>query len=112
MGASQYRGGRGNTATNSNCFADSCVERYSVWAGNANTYSDRDRDPDSNSDGNSDRHGYAECYTYSKWNSDADSDSDSIDYAYGYPTSDTKVSPDSASSSACPIRESGLVIEF
>ena len=87
LGTSQYRNGCRNAATNSNRFADSCVERYSVWADNANA----NAFSYSNSNGNSDR------YTYDDSFSITFAYTDGHPYSYGYAKGDTEASADAAS---------------
>ena len=40
-GSGEYRDGRRNAWANANCFANACIERYSVRGGNTNSYCDR-----------------------------------------------------------------------
>src|SRR6184192_1451777 len=51
LGPGKYRGCGRNTAPNSNCFADPCIQRYSVRGNNANPYSHRVCDPHCNTEG-------------------------------------------------------------
>jgi hypothetical protein len=96
MGTSRYRRRCGNTATNPNCFADSCVKRHSMWADNANTYTDRDLDGNTDCD----TYRYTNCNIYTERNTNTYPNiyrhADSL--AYSYAKSDTKTSADSASS--------------
>ena len=73
MGSGQYRSRRRDATSNPNCFADSCVKRYSLRGGNAYANSN------SHSNSNANGHSYAEC----------NSDTDGNGYSYHYSISDT-----------------------
>src|SRR5919198_432078 len=94
LGAGKYRDGGRDAGTNSDRFANSCIERYSVRAGNANPYTDSYGDR--HTYGNSDCHGHADCNSVT--NADGNGHSYSISDTYCYTKSDTEASADSTSS--------------
>ena len=87
LGAGKYCDGCRDAGTNPNCFADSCVKRYSVRGGNTHAYSNSN----SNSNADGDCHSYAEC------DSDTDGNGNGHPYSYGYAKGDTEASADAAS---------------
>ena len=64
LGPGRYSGGCGRAAANSNCCANSCVQRYSVHFHNTNAYGKRNSDTYSYGDSDSDTYCYGVGYTY------------------------------------------------
>ena len=95
MGSGQYRSRCRDATSNPNCFADSCVKRYSVRGGNTHAYGY------CNSDGYTygNSNGYGNRNAYSERNTDADTNiyGHANRLAYRYAQSDTKASANSAS---------------
>jgi hypothetical protein len=98
LGTDRYRGRCRNAGANANCFTNTCVERYAVWAVNANSY------PDSFSYGHRHRYSHsAACNadTYSDTNTTIYRDTDAnftSGIANAYAQDNPKASSESASS--------------
>ena len=91
VGPNRYRGGCRNAGANANCFANTCIKRYSVRGVNANAYP---KHP-SNSYSDSFSHSYG--YRYSAaGNADTYSDTDATTYR----DTDAKFAPVIAHASA------------
>jgi len=75
LGAGKYCDGCRDAGTNPNCFADSCVKRYSLRTGDPNTYAHSYGDSYCHADGYSDSHTNCDADSYAKGNAKASSDS-------------------------------------
>lgn len=98
LGPNRYRSCCRNTATNPNCFANTCLKCYSVRAVNANTYAKRACVTYTYSDGNSDGDSYtpSESNTYSERHHSSYAYTDGDCHSYRSAQGNPKASSDSA----------------